>query len=77
MKIDDRVRIVGVTSGLTDDNELNTRSLFEPCVGREFPVMEIEQGLLELHVGEVNGKPAFMESIWIEPEFVEAAKAKS
>ena len=77
MKIGDRVRIVGVPPGLKDDGVLNTRSLFKACVGREFPVMAIENGRLELYVGDVTGKPAYAQSIWIEPEFVEAVRKKS
>jgi hypothetical protein len=37
-----------------------------------FPIVEFNDvGWLELEVGEVLGKPACMDSIWIEPEFVE------
>ena len=72
MKVGDRVRIIQVPPILPEDARLRTRSLFELCVGRVFPIVEFNDvGWLELEVGEVLGKPACMDSIWIEPEFVE------
>jgi hypothetical protein len=77
MNIGDRVKVMAVPPGLYNDGVLNTKSLLEACLGRQFPVIAIEQGLLELHVGELNGQPAYLHSIWIEPEFVEAVRKKS
>ena len=71
LKVGDRVRVVQVPPVLPPDTELNTRSLFELCVGRVFPVVGFNGTLIEVEVGEVLGKPAYMDSIWIEPEFVE------
>ena len=56
---------------LPQDNRLNTQSLFELSVGRVFPIVGFNGALLELEVGEVLGKNGYMDSIWIEPEFVE------
>lgn len=75
MKIGDSILVVGVPDGL----EAETKSLFELCVGRTFPIFgivpvpEIGSELLELHVGELAGKPPYMHSIWIEKELVTSA----
>jgi len=67
--------VIGIPDGL--DSE--TRTLFELCVGRTFPIVGVvaapETGgeLLELHVGEVVGKAEYMHSIWIEREFATSA----
>jgi len=76
MKTGDKVRVVRIPAELSD-NELGTKEVFQRCVGRIFPIVnvkvleETQQRLLELEVGEVVGEPAYMHSIWIEPEFVE------
>jgi len=70
MKLGDKVRIVTIPSHLPD-GEIHTRFLFEMCVGKIFPVVGFQGHLLELEVGEVLGKPPYMDSIWIEPEHVE------
>ena len=60
------------------DARLNTESLFELCVGRVFPVVGFnDAGWLELEVGEVWYKMPCMDSIWIEPEFVEMVETAS
>lgn len=72
VKIGDRVRLVAIPDDLPLDAEpgaLGTGSLFQRCLGRVFPVVDINEfGYAELEVGEVNGQPAYMESIWVEPE---------
>ena len=76
MKIGDLVRVIGIPDGLPD-NDMDTKRIFELCVGCAFPVQELtavedlEYELIKLHVGAVVGEPDFMHSIWIEPEFVE------
>ena len=74
MKPGDIVRIVQIPAGLRDDEDLRTKSLFELCLGRSFPVAEIERGLIKLDVGKVVGEPSYMHTIWIEPELVEIVK---
>ncbi|MDP1700352.1 MAG: hypothetical protein Q8L53_05230 [Aestuariivirga sp.] len=74
MKIGDRVRIIKVPAGLRDDDDLRTRTLFDLCLGRIFPIAGIEANRIELHVGEVLGAPAYIHSIYIEPENVEAVE---
>ena len=70
MKIGDKVRVLTVPPSLPD-GELNTRSVFELCVGHTFPIIGFRGDLLELEVGTVLGKEPYMDSIWIEPEHVE------
>ena len=74
MNIGDLVRVVSVPSGLPE-GELATKSLFESCVGRIFPIIGFQGRLLELEVGEALGKQACMDSIWIEPEHVQPVTA--
>ena len=74
MKAGDRVRITGLPPGLRD-NEMRTKEIFELCLGRVFPIVDFDDyGLLELHVGEVVGEPDCLQTIWIEPEFVEVVE---
>jgi hypothetical protein len=68
MKIGDRVEVVAVPGSLPSG--MGTQALFEACVGRVFPIVGIENGLLQLEVGEVVDEESFMHSIWIEPECV-------
>jgi hypothetical protein len=62
MKIGDRVRITGVPPNLKDDEDLQTLSLFQKCVGKTFVVAGIEepeglqQKLVRLDVGHVVGE---------------------
>jgi hypothetical protein len=71
MKVGDSVRVLKVPSNLQDNSELGTSSVFEKCLGHVFPVVNIrEDSMIELEVGEVVGKPSYMETIWIEPDCV-------
>lgn len=69
MKIGNRVEVVAVPRSLPSG--MGTQALFEACVGRVFPIADIDDnGLLELHVGEVVGQDSYLHSIWIEPGHV-------
>jgi hypothetical protein len=69
MKIGDRVEVVAVPESLPSG--MGTQALFEACVSRVFPIASInENGLLELHVGEVVGEESYIHSIWIETDHV-------
>jgi len=76
MKIGDRVRLIGIPPSLKDDEDLKTRSLFEKCLGRALPIADLKsvQGLSHqlvlLDVGHVLGKPEYMDSICVEPEYL-------
>jgi len=76
MKIGDKVKLIGIPPNLKDDEKLGTRSLFEKCLEKAFPIVAIEsveglsQHLVHLDVGHVLGKPEYMESIWVETEYL-------
>jgi hypothetical protein len=74
MKIGDQVRIVTIPPDLPED-EIHTKTLFELCIGKVFPIVGFQGHLLELEVGGVKSKAPYMESIWIEPEHVELVTA--
>ncbi len=69
MQIGDKVEVLRIPANLPD-GDLQTRHLFEKCVGRVFPIVGFQGDLLELEVGEVAGEQPYMHSIWIEPEHV-------
>lgn len=72
MKEGDLIRVVRVPETVTDSKQLKTRLLLERCVGVTFPVMGFNsQGMIQIDVGELSGKPSYLESIWIEPDCVE------
>jgi hypothetical protein len=77
MKAGDEVKINGVPPNLHEDEELQTRSLFEKCVGKVFSVQAIEkiEGLdhpmIQLDVGEALGRHSWEHTIWIELRYVE------
>jgi hypothetical protein len=77
LKVGDKVRVIQVPSFLPRDDRLNTRSLFELCVGRVFAIVGFNGDLMELEVGGVLGKIPCMDSIWIEPEFVEIVETRN
>jgi hypothetical protein len=74
MNIGDRVRVLGVPDGVPGDNKMLLK-LFKSCVGKTFPVMKFDDGLVELHVGEVFGKPAEYHQIWLEQSQVQLVEA--
>jgi hypothetical protein len=73
----DRVRVIAIPSDLRDDPRLKTCEVFQKCLGHTFTVMGIDeiaglsQRLVRLDVGEITGQESFMETIWIEPEYLE------
>lgn len=69
MEIGNKVEVVSVSRDLPE-NDLETKSLFQSCIGRVFPIVGFQGHLLELEVGEVLGEQPYMQSIWIEPEHV-------
>jgi hypothetical protein len=54
MKIGDKVRVVKVPDGVPPDNA-QLITLFRGCVGKTFPIIKFDDGLVELHVGEAFG----------------------
>ena len=76
MKAGDRVRVLKVPPGVTDDEEFLTRTIVERAVGKTFPVVEVNpSGWIGLELGEMVGKESYKETIWIEPDCVELVKS--
>jgi hypothetical protein len=74
MNIGDKVRVLGVPDGVPKDNK-QLMTLFRGCVGKTFPIAKFDDGLVELHVGEVFGKPANFHQIWLDPSQVQLIEA--
>jgi hypothetical protein len=68
MKIGERVEVIAVPTSLPSG--MGIQALFGACVGRVFSIAGTDNGLLELHVGEVVGERSYMHSIWIEASCV-------
>jgi hypothetical protein len=77
VKIGDKVRLIGIPPDAHDDEKLQTRTLFEKCLGKTFTVAGFEtvEGLpyqlVQLDVGRVLGKASYLETIWVEPEYLQ------
>ena len=70
LKIGDEVRVVKVPPRL-QEGEMGTKTLFDLCLDRIFPIVGFQGDWIELEVGRVVGQKPFIETIWIEPQFVE------
>jgi len=80
--VGDKVRVAGIPADVLsdsyDEEELETRTVFERSLGGLFPVNSFDDDRVELEVGEVMGKAKYLHSIWLEPKFIElVAKSKS
>jgi hypothetical protein len=81
MKAGDLVRLVGIPSNVKDDEELQTRTLFEKCVGKTFLIADMEtvesldQQLAKLDVGHILGEPSHLHTIWVEEEYLQVENA--
>jgi hypothetical protein len=74
MNIGDKVRVVKVPDGVPPDN-MQLRTLFRGCIGKTFPIVKLDDGLVELHVGEAFGKAPDYHQIWLDPSCVKLAEA--
>jgi hypothetical protein len=76
VKAGDVVRLIAIPADLKDDRELQTRTLFEKCLGKTFPIVALETvdglpyPLARLDVGHILGEAAYMHTIWVEPEYL-------
>jgi hypothetical protein len=70
MKPRDLVRVIKVPIGVPEDS----RRIFELCLGKCFPIEGIEDGRVELLVGQVVGEPDHMHSIYLFPDEIEVAE---
>lgn len=77
MKTGDKVKLIGIPPDLSNNQKLQTLTLFEKCLGETFTVAGFEtvEGLpyqlVQLDVGHVLGKAPYLETIWVEPEYLE------
>ena len=77
MKAGDLVRLIGIPEELPPEDELKTRALFDQCLGKTFRVVAMKKveglpdPLAQLDVGHIRAKAAAMESIWVEPRFLQ------
>ncbi len=77
MNVGDKVKLIGIPPDAHDDEELQTRTLFEKCLGKTFTVAGLQtvEGLsyqlVQLDVGDALGKPSYSETIWVEPEYLQ------
>ena len=62
MRTGDLVKLIGIPANLRDDKDLQTRTLFEKCLGQSFVVSAVESfegvpfPLARIDVGHVIGK---------------------
>jgi hypothetical protein len=74
-KVGDTIRVVGIPPGLHDAAGIGTPAVFRDAVGKTFRVEGLdEHGNLELEVWrtDLSTAPTVPDTIWIEPDFVEA-----
>ncbi len=77
MKAGDTVKLIGIPPNLQDDEDLQTRTLFEKCLGQFFVVVAVEtvegvsSPLARLDVGHVLKEESWKHTIWVESEYLE------
>ncbi len=78
VKAGNLVKLIGIPPDCSNDEQMQTRAVFQKCVGQAFVVDAVEEveglnvPLIRLNVGHVFGKAAELETIWDEPEYIEA-----
>jgi hypothetical protein len=77
MKPGDTAKLIGIPPNVRDDEELQTRTLFEKCLGQSFVIAAVESfegvrfPLARIDVGHVIGKDPWEHTIWVEREYLE------
>ena len=77
MKPGDTVRLIAIPPNVRDDKELQTRTLFQKCLGQSFVIGAVESfegvsfPLARIDVGHVIGKEPWEHTIWVEREYLE------
>jgi hypothetical protein len=77
VKAGDIVKLIGIPPNLQDDEDLQTRTLFEKCLGQSFVVVAVEtnEGVsspsVRLDVGHVLREEPWNHTMWVEPEYLE------
>jgi hypothetical protein len=76
MKTGDRVVLTSIPPDVGNLDDLRSRELFEKCLGKAFVISALkhpgasEYPLMQLDVGQVSAKPAYMDTIWVEPQYL-------
>jgi hypothetical protein len=71
------VKLIGIPPNVRDDEELQTRTLFEKCLGQSFVIAAVESfegvpfPLARIDVGHVIGKEPWEHNIWVERAYLE------
>jgi len=77
MKAGDTAKLIGIPPNLHDDEELQTRAVFQKCLGQSFVIDAVESfdgvpfPLARIDVGHVIGKQPWEHTIWVELEYLE------
>jgi len=77
MKAGDTAKLIGIPPNMRDDEELQTRTLFEKCLGQSFVIAAVESfegvpfPMARIDVGHVIGKEPWKHTVWVEPEYLE------
>ena len=77
LKTGDTAKLIGTPPNLHDDEELQTRTLFQKCLGQSFVIAaaelfkEVPFPLARIEVGHVIGKQPWEQTIWVEQEYLQ------
>ncbi len=77
MKAGDTAKLIGIPPNVREDDQLQTRTLFEKCLGQSFVIAAVESfdgvpfPIARIDVGHVAGKEPWEHTIWVEEEFLE------
>jgi hypothetical protein len=77
MKPGNTAKLIGIPPNVRDNAELQTRTLFEKCLGHSFVIAAVESfegvpfPLARIDVGHVIGKESWEHTIWVESEYLE------
>jgi hypothetical protein len=81
VRVGDRIRVTGIPPDVrnykedpADEEKMETKTVFERCLGRKFRIEDFDDDRVELLVGRVMGRPRYEHSIWLEPQFIELVK---
>ena len=83
MKVGDAVKLISIPPNLRDDRELQTRELFDKCLGQSFVIAAVDWfdrvpfPLARIDVGHLIGKQPWEHTIWVEMEHFEGGGSPS
>lgn len=73
MNIGDKVRVTKIPADLPAEDK-RLQKLFKACLGKEFVIAAFDDGLAELHVGEVFDQPSDKHRIWLGADHLKVVK---